>query len=195
MSKSWPVILRHGDVTVRPMRISDARRWHQLRLENQSWLHEWEATLPAESSVPALTYRQSARKMLREAKSGTCMPFIVEYQGIVCGQLTVSGIAFGSLRSCNFGYWIAQEFSGRSIMTTAVALVTDHLFYTANLHRVEVAVRPENIPSNRLVERLGFELEGVRKKFLHINGDWRDHNIYVLRRDQILNSRIAQITK
>lgn len=195
MTQSWPVKLRHGEVTLRPMKVSDARRWHQLRLENQSWLQEWEATLPIGSSVPALTYRQSARKLLKEAKSGSCMPFIVEYQGIVCGQLTVSGITFGSLRSCHFGYWIAEDYAGRSIMTTAAALITDHLFYTVNLHRVEVAVRPENIPSNRLMLRLGFDLEGVRKKFLHINGDWSDHNIYVLRQDQVLTSRIAQLSK
>ncbi len=195
MIQSWPVILRHGEVTLRPVKVSDARRWHQLRLENQSWLQEWEATLPIGSSVPALTYRQSARKMLREAKNGSCMPFIVEYQGIVCGQLTVSGIAFGSLRSCHIGYWIAEGFAGRSVMTTAVALVTDHLFDSVNLHRVEVAVRPENIPSNRLVLRLGFELEGVRKKFLHINGDWSDHNIYVLRQDQHLTSLITKLNK
>lgn len=195
MSQLWPVTLRHDEVTIRPMKVSDARRWHQLRLENQSWLQEWEASLPPESSARALTYRQSARKMLKDAKDGSCMPFIVEYQGIVCGQLTVSGITFGSLRSCNFGYWIAQDFAGRSIMTTAVALVTDHLFYSVNLHRVEVAIRPENIPSNRLVVRLGFELEGMRKQFLHINGEWRDHNIYVLRRDQVTTSRISQLNK
>jgi len=65
-------------------------------------------------------------------------------------------------------------------MTTAAALVTEHLFTTAHLHRVEIAVRPENEPSNRLVHRLGFRFEGVRSSFLHINGAWRDHNIYAM---------------
>jgi ribosomal-protein-alanine N-acetyltransferase len=65
-------------------------------------------------------------------------------------------------------------------MTSAVALVTDHLFTNAGLHRIEVAIRPENEPSNKLVKRLGFKFEGIRPKFLHINNDWRDHNIYVM---------------
>jgi len=78
------------------------------------------------------------------------------------------------------GYWIDERVANQGIMTTAVALVTEHLFTSAHMHRIEIAIRPENVPSNRIVTKLGFQFEGVRKSFLHIDGQWRDHNVYVM---------------
>ena len=180
MSQIWPTTLTHGDVRLRPIKPSDARRWQQLRSRNQSWMQEWEATAPLPAVDPAPSFRQLIRHLRREAKAGRSLPFIVEYRGEFCGQLTVSGITYGSQRGCHFGYWIDEEYSNLGIMTTAAALVTEHLFRAAHLHRVEVAIRPENEPSNRLIQRLGFRFEGLRPSFLHINNDWRDHNIYAM---------------
>jgi len=103
--------------------------------------------------------------MLAEAKLGRTMPFVVEYQGTFVGQINVSDITYGSLRGCHFGYWIDESASDKRVMTTAAALVTDHLLETLKLHRIEIAVRPENIPSNRLAIRLGYSFEGVAKTY------------------------------
>ena len=180
MAIAWPVILQHGDVTLRPLRTSDAARWRQLRIENHAWLNEWEATAPMPTTDPAPTFRQSTKRMLREARRGNALPFVVEYQGEFVGQINVGDIVYGSLRGCHVGYWIAQSVSGRGIMTTALALVVDHLIDDRKLHRIEIAIRPENEPSNRLVTRLGFRFEGTRHAFLHINNAWRDHKVYVM---------------
>lgn len=194
MTKAWPVTLRAGDVRLRPLKVSDARRWQQLRVENQEWLAEWEATSPMPSVEPPPTFRQSARRMLAEARDGRTMPFVVEYQGEFVGQINVSDITYGSLRGCHFGYWIDQDFADKGIMTTAAALVTDHLLDTLKLHRVEICVRPENVPSNRLAIRLGYRLEGVRPAFLHINHAWRDHNVYVIGPEDVQGSVLARVS-
>jgi ribosomal-protein-alanine N-acetyltransferase len=181
----WPVTLTHGDVRLRPLRLTDGRIWQEIRLANEAWLAEWEATAPVPSHEPAPSFQQVARKMRKDARHGVCLPFVVEYKGEFVGQLNVNNIVYGALREANFGYWIDERVSDRGIMTTAAALVTDYLLITMNLHRVEIAVRPENVPSNRLVQRLGFQFEGVRPRFLHINHDWRDHNIYSLLRENM----------
>ena len=195
MNKSWPVALKHGDVRLRPLKKSDAKKWREIRAANQDWMKEWEATPPIPAIDPAPTFRQSAKRLLQDAKEGRAMPFVVEYQGEFVGQLNVSDIVYGSLRGAHFGYWIDHRFSGRGIMTTAVALVTEHLLTTCELHRVEVAIRPENEPSNKLVQRLGFRFEGQRAKFLHINNDWRDHNIYVMFAEDLQDSLLARLKK
>lgn len=179
MTRFWPVTLTYADVTLRPLKFSDAKRWRDLRITNQDWVQEWEATTPLLDGRPAPTFRQLIRQLRRDARRGLTMPFVVEYQNEFCGQLTVSGITYGSQRGCHFGYWIDEDYAGLGIMTTAAALVTDYLIEVMQIHRVEVAIRPENEPSNRLVQRLGFRFEGLRESFLHINHDWRDHNIYV----------------
>jgi ribosomal-protein-alanine N-acetyltransferase len=53
------------------------------------------------------------------------------------------------------------------------------------LHRVEICIRPENRNSRRVVEKLGFREEGLRPRFLHIDGAWRDHLVYVLTAEEV----------
>jgi ribosomal-protein-alanine N-acetyltransferase len=116
----------------------------------------------------------------REARSGRVLPFVVTFDGTLVGQLTVGNIQYGSLRGAHIGYWISQEYAGRGIIPTAVAMATDHAFGGLGLHRVEIAMRPENLPSRRVAEKLGFRYEGERASFLHIDGEWRDHLVYVM---------------
>lgn len=53
-------------------------------------------------------------------------------------------------------------------------------FKELGLHRVEAQVLRENLPSKKLLYRLGFEMEGVRKQNVKIHGEWRDHELYAL---------------
>jgi len=116
----------------------------------------------------------------RDARAGRLLPFVVMYDDVLVGQLTVGGVQYGSLRGAHIGYWVAQELAGRGIIPTAVAMATDHAFSALRLHRVEVSMRPENAPSRRVAEKLDFRYEGERREYLHIDGAWRDHLVYVL---------------
>jgi len=62
----------------------------------------------------------------------------------------------------------------------AVAMACDHCFHELRLHRIEIVIRPENAASLRVVEKLGFRREGARPRFLHIDGAWRDHEVFAL---------------
>ena len=75
---------------------------------------------------------------------------------------------------------IDRAAAGRGMASLAVALVCDHVFGAARLHRLQADIRPENGPSQRLVERLGFRYEGLLRRYLDIDGDWRDHRSYAL---------------
>jgi ribosomal-protein-alanine N-acetyltransferase len=121
----------------------------------------------------------------RDARAGRVLPFVVTYDDELVGQLTVGGVQYGSLRGAHIGYWIAEEYAGRGIIPTAVALATDHAFRALGLHRIEISMRPENAPSRRVAEKLDFRFEGERRKYLHIDGAWRDHLVYVLLADDI----------
>jgi ribosomal-protein-alanine N-acetyltransferase len=95
------------------------------------------------------------------------------------------------LHSAHLGYWVDRRFAGRGVMPTAVALVTDHCFHRVGLHRIEVNIRPENTASRRVVEKLGFREEGLRRAFLHIAGEWRDHVSYALVREEVAGGLLA----
>src|SRR5690606_32212777 len=87
---------------------------------------------------------------------------------------------WGSVSSATIGYWVSERFAGKNVTPTAVALATDHCFFTLELHRMEICIRPENGPSLRVVEKLGFRYEGLRERYIHIDGDWRDHHCFAL---------------
>ena len=129
----------------------------------------------------------------RRARLGQTMPFAVTWDGEVVGMLTVNGITWGSARWANIGYWVAQSHAGRGITPTAVAMVCDHLLTTVGLHRVEIAIRPENAASLRVVQKLGFTEVGLAKGFLHIAGHWRDHRVFQVLAEDVPEGLVARL--
>ncbi len=184
MTEGWPVTLVEGSVALRPLRQRDSREWRAVRSRNAEWLRPWEATSPEPAADAPPTYSAMVRRLRTEGREGRTMPFVITFGGDLVGQLTVGGIAWGSLRSAHIGYWIDQRVAGRGIMPTAVAMATDHCF-AVGLHRVEINIRPENVASRRVVEKLGFRSEGIRLRYLHIDGDWRDHLTFALTADEV----------
>jgi ribosomal-protein-alanine N-acetyltransferase len=180
MNHGWPARLREGRIELRPLRLRDATAWREVRTRNARWLRPWEATLPLSEHDAPTTYGSMVRRLRAEAREGRSLPFALTVDGVFAGQITVGGIARGSLLSAYIGYWIDQRVAGRGIMPTAVAMATDHCFREVGLHRVEVNIRPENTASLRVVEKLGFRSEGLRERYLHIDGDWRDHLTFAL---------------
>jgi ribosomal-protein-alanine N-acetyltransferase len=170
--------LRDGDISIRPIRLRDARALERELIENRSWLRKWEATNPV--GPMNFDVRASIRHLQSNARAGLGLPFVIEYRGELAGQLNVSSMSYGSVSMATIGYWVSERFAGLGLTPTAVALATDHCFFAVGLHRMEICIRPENGPSLRVVEKLGFRYEGLRRRFIHINGDWRDHFCFAL---------------
>jgi ribosomal-protein-alanine N-acetyltransferase len=173
-------------VTLRLIKASDRRAWHEVRERNAAWLARWEATRPPGSAEgPPPTFRGMVRDLRRQAKQGRALPFVLVVDGTLAGQLTVNNIIGGSARFASIGYWIDQRYAGRGYMPIAVALAADYCWFGLGLHRVEVAIRPENAASLRVVEKLGFTEIGYAPRFLHIDGAWRDHRIFALTAEEV----------
>ncbi|HET6816517.1 MAG TPA: GNAT family protein [Mycobacteriales bacterium] len=191
----WPATLTEDRVMLRPLRLRDGPAWVEVRKANIDWLRPWEATPPGGPVVVSTSYAvfwAMVRGQRRQARRGGGLPFAVLYDGRLVGQLNIGGIVRGSLHSCHIGYWIDSRVAGRGIMTTAVAMATDHAFWAVGLHRVEINIRPENAASRRVVEKLGFREESLRRRFLHIDGEWRDHLSYALVREEVSGGLLAR---
>lgn len=182
--------LTSGELTVRPIRMRDARALDRENLENRSWLRQWEATLPG--GFVSLDGRTNIRSLLSYARSGGGLPFVMEVSGELIGQINVSGITWGSMCSASIGYWVSERAAGRGLTPLAVALVTDYCFRELGLHRIEICIRPENAASLRVVEKLGFRYEGRRDRFIHIAGDWRDHECFALTVEDVPGGLLAR---
>ncbi len=160
--------------------MSDGRAWSEVRRRNAEWLRQWEATVPPGDPSAPRNFKALVRELRHQAKEGRTLPFAVTVGDRFVGQVTVSNIVGGSARWGQIGYWIDRRHAGRGVIPTSVALAVDFCLRERGLHRVEVAIRPENTASLRVVEKLGFTFVGMAPRYLHIDGDWRDHNLYAV---------------
>lgn len=192
----WPVQLRGStpagvEVVLRPMAVADEDAWLRVRRDNVEWLGPWDATSPR-ATRGARTFAEMVQHVEGEARAGRSLPFVVEVGGRVVGQLTVSNIVRGSFWSCTMGYWVARDIAGQGITPTAVALAGDHCVESLGLHRIEINIRPENAASLAVVRKLGFRDEGLRERFLHIDGLWRDHRSFALTVEDLAGSTLRE---
>lgn len=192
MAVGWPVVLTDGDVKLRPLRRADQSVWNRLRGENWAWLSPWDSSTPHPEEARRLSFPRFVQQVRKEARQGRGLPFTLEYQRAMVGQVSVSTIVRGAMWSGAIGYWIAQRCAGKGIVPTAVALAVDHCFFTVGLHRIEVPIRPENGPSLRVVEKLGFRDEGIRERYMHINGKWADHRVFAITAEEVPEGVLAR---
>ena len=187
------IALISGDVRLRLVRMRDHRKLEHELMASRAWLRPWEATSPYAPN--SFDVRGMIRGLLRSFDDQTGLPFIIEYRDRIVGQLNVANIMHGSVSSAVIGYWVAADVAGKGIVTTSVGLVTDYLFNVMGLHRVEIAIRPENAPSLRVVAKLGFRYEGYKQRYIHINGAWRDHMIFALTREEVPSGVLLRYQK
>jgi [ribosomal protein S5]-alanine N-acetyltransferase len=132
----------------------------------------------------ALTHDEYIRYVDRQNSEVTKGFFICGNSGeSIVGVINLSQIFHGPLKSAYLGYGLFADFTGCGYATDAVRLMARYAFDELKLHRIEANIQPENTPSIRLVERLGFAKEGFSPKYLKINGRWRDHERWALIRE------------
>jgi ribosomal-protein-alanine N-acetyltransferase len=187
----WPASLEDGRVGLRPFRVRDATAWSELRIRNEKWLAPWEGR--PELQQPATwaerhstaVFAAMLRAMRKDARAGRSLPLAVTYDGRLAGQVTTNGIVRGAFDSAFVGYWVDGALAGRGVLPTALAMVVDHCFGPVGLHRVEANIRPENVASRRVVDKLGFRSEGLHQRYLFIDGAWRDHLCFAVTREDV----------
>lgn len=177
-----PLRVRAGEVAVRPVRLRDGAAWSAVRIRDERHLAPWEPNMPgtweqrhAVGEWPGrwLALRSAARR-------GVALPFAVTLDGRFAGHVMIGNLVREPLLSAYVGYWVDAAVAGGGVITAAVALVADHCFGPVGLHRLEATVRPENAASLRVLEKLGFRMEGVFRRYLDVDGGWRDHRCYAI---------------
>ena len=173
-----------SEITLRLLRLRDRKVWDEVRSANKDWLTPWEATRPQiEADLPLPSFPQMVRMGARDAKDlrSLSLGIWVKDRGRerFVGQITLGGIVLGAYRGGYIGYWIDNRYANKGVVTHAVMALTEYAFQELSLHRIEINMRPENAASQRVAEKAGYIYEGLRLRYLHIDGQWRDHMIFV----------------
>lgn len=187
----WPARLEHGPVCLRPPRRRDAKAWSEVRIRNGAWLEQWEPSAAGTWSERngRTAWWPLCSALRRAGATGTMLPFVLEYDGQLAGQVNAMNVVWGALRGASIGYWIDQRWAGRGAVPVAVALLIDHCF-AHGLHRLDINIRPENAPSLRVVEKLGLRQEGYFERFLEIDGAFRDHLSFAITAEEVRGATV-----
>ena len=148
----------------------------RFRNDNRHHLEPWEPKRTPEFYTESFWQIQlsSAIRDYRQGHS-VCLVIFDKPQTEVIGVCNYTNIIRGTFQSCHLGYALNEKHQGDGLMEEALRHSIDYIFQTRNLHRIMANYLPRNERSGRLLNRIGFEIEGQAKQFLLINGKWEDH--------------------
>jgi ribosomal-protein-alanine N-acetyltransferase len=175
----------HGDgIYLRYPQMSDFAAWAALRGESREFLAPWEPTWAADE-LSRSAFRRRIRRYQREIRSDLSYPFFVfrKADDLLMGGCTLSNVRRGVTQSAAIGYWIGERYTRRGHMYAALTTVLPFVFQVLGLHRLEAACIPDNTASRALLLKVGFREEGRARRYLQINGEWRDHVLFALLED------------
>lgn len=140
-------------------------------------LEPWLPWVPLNDS-PEACYRY-ARACERDWDTEAAARFLVQRKESedIWGIVSLEGCTRTN-RSCNLGYWLHPQQRGRGLMTEAAARVVRFAFDEMFAHRIVCAAGVDNHASRRVIERLGFQFEGIARDAEWVGGQWVSHAVY-----------------
>lgn len=181
LPSSMPAALapRGYGVALRAPVMSDFPQWADLREQSRGYLTPWEPIWPSDDLTRS-GFRRRLRRYADDASADRAYPFLVfrESDDTLLGGVTLANVRRGIVQAGTIGYWVGQPYTGQGVMTAALRVLLPTLFGELNLHRIEAACIPTNMPSVRVLEKCGFAREGLARRYLCINGIWQDHLLY-----------------
>ena len=163
-----------------------ATRVIEFHKRNESHLKPWDPPPPPDFLTEDFQ-RKRLNKAEADAKAGTALRWWLCLQGdpkVLVGSIGLNAIARGPFQNTLLGYSLDGKLQGQGLMQEALSAVIAHAFSAEiNLHRIQANVRPDNLRSLKVLERLGFEREGFARDYLFIHDKWHDHIMFALRNE------------
>lgn len=172
----------HGAAcTLRTFYEGDARQLASLLARNKYFWSTFEPLHREDFYTEEAQYKKiiEGLQMMAMRREFTFGVFTQDGRELI-GHISLYAIKRLPYSSAFVGYAMDERYIGKGIATEAVKLVVQFAFETLNLHRVEAFIAPENKSSIRVVEKIGFQQEGLMRELLYINGKWVDHYMYAL---------------
>jgi ribosomal-protein-alanine N-acetyltransferase len=160
-------------VRIRAPREADARDFLAAMRDSAGLHYPW-----VSSPRTRTGWRHYMRRLERDSEMG----FLVRrrHDDAICGVINLSAITYDALCSAWISYFGVAGMDGRGYMKEGMTLVSGYAFNELGLHRLEANIQPDNLASIALVKSVGFEYEGLARRFLNIKGKWRDHERWAL---------------
>jgi [ribosomal protein S5]-alanine N-acetyltransferase len=164
------------NIYIRLMTVDDAEEMLELQMENRLFFQKF-AMERNEDFYTLESQRKRLQMLAENAKQDLDYYFGIfsKEDNRLIGTINLFSVIRGSIQSAFVGYFLDEKHNGKGLTTEAVKLIVKYAFDELKLHRVEAGVMPHNLGSIRVLEKAGFEKEGLARKNVKINGKWEDH--------------------
>jgi [ribosomal protein S5]-alanine N-acetyltransferase len=178
------VEIRASRVHLRHPVMQDYAAWAELRALSRMHLTPWEPQWTRDELTRS-NFRRRLRQYHRELRDDQGYAYLIfsDADSRLVGGLNISNIRRGVAQAGSLGYWMGLPYAGRGYMTEAVRGAVHFAFSSLRLNRLEAACLPSNAASQRVLEKVGFAREGRARRYLRINGQWQDHDLFAVLQD------------
>jgi [ribosomal protein S5]-alanine N-acetyltransferase len=168
-------------IYVRLLKPEDAEALLHMRLQSRQDNQRYEPQYPDEFFTRASQLDLLYRRQQEAAEDrGYLFGIFLQEDDTLIGTISISHIVRGVGQFAELGYSLSSAHQGHGYMTAGVQLVLAYSFRSLGLHRIQAGIIPDNTSSRRVLEKCGFQPEGIARKLVKINGCWEDHQIYAL---------------
>lgn len=181
------MLLQGKRIILKPAAKEDAQSLLDLEVRNRPFFQQFSG----KKDGSFYTYEGQADRIgrfLEQSEADQAYLFLIFFPGSdeVIGEVMLTEVARGNLQGCWIGYFLDQAYNGQGYMTEAVRLIVRYAFEELDLHRIEAGVMPHNAASMQVLLKAGFKKEGLARKNVKINGEWRDHQTFAILKEDIL---------
>ena len=175
MEKTYPYISTKSCILRLP-NPEESEAMCDFFIQNKSYLQPWEPLQPDAYYTNA--YWQAKIVQLRNdflMEASCCLNIYLKEEQKLIGMINYSNFIFGAFHSCFLGFKISETMQGKGLMTEALKSSIRYVFGTLNIHRIAANYMPHNIASAKVLDKCGFQQEGIAEDYLYINGKWEKH--------------------
>ncbi len=163
-----------SDVIIKLLEESDALDLLQFELENRAFFERM-GFPRGDNYYESNNFNAIIKELVEEQEKGLVYMYLIkDYSGRIIGRVNLVSVVRGDFNKAELGYRIGEEYQGKGYATSAVKLVLDEAVSKHKLHRIEAGTSPDNIGSQIVLIKNGFQFTGRYSKFINENGKWND---------------------
>lgn len=155
-------------ITLRKLKRSDASSIYNNAKNKEI---SWHTSLPYPYKLSHA--KEFINRCHQNYRNKSAYDFGIEKAGKIIGMISLIKVDFNN-RNAEVGYWLGKKYWRKGITEEALKLIIDFGFNSLNLKRIYARVMHPNIASAKLLEKVGFKLEGKLRKHVFRNNKWMD---------------------
>ena len=163
-----------SDIKINLLEESDAQELFTFELKNRAFFAR--VGFPRGDTYYVLNnFNTIIKETMKDQEKGLAYMYLIKNQnGMILGRINLISIVRGIFNKAELGYRIGEEHQWKGYATSAVKLILDKAVNNHKLHRIEAGTAPNNIGSQIVLIKNGFQFVGRYNKYIYKNGKWCD---------------------